>query len=630
MTENFVILPDDSSNTGKLVRSNQRTVNGSNVEEHFMILQDYTSDNQAKIDSDGKLNIAGSISSMPQVTGSVHVVNQISEVSVGSNSWIKGGSMHLYSGTNYTNSVQQGTWNINNISTGSVRVISQADTSRTITNRVAGSIVDLPNVTLNNPSTIGSYTTQSITGSVNLATNLASIGSHSGQGNASITGSLEVFTLTGSVETYGTSVSVGSESYIKGGSIEVYTGSIHVNNFSAGTGYAGSDAYVVAGSVSVTNMVGSLEVFQTTNADMQVQATQEGTWTVGATLGSTFIYNRVAGSIVNLPDPLGSVYIATDLASIGSHSGQGNASLTGSLEVFSSTGSVEVYGSLSATAGSESYIKGGSVELYNLGSNAWVYLNSGTSYINVVTGSIHVDNFAAGTGYAGSDAYIPAGSVTVTSLAGSVEVFSSTGSVEIYGSLSATAGSESYIKGGSIHLYSGTSYINIPNVVATSGTVNLGTQADNITTLLGSTSIYNRVAGSIVNLPEVTIGTITAGSVEIYHTDDKPMPTEQSRGAFGFSGATLIASGTASVIISPGAGSKVFLKGFNASAETASQFRILFSGGTVINTFNLPSSGTVAMNLLGMEPSGATNQPIAVGMSNNGSLHFTAMTEDSL
>jgi len=40
------------------------------------------------------------------------------------------------------------------------------------------------------------------------------------------------------------SVSAGSESYIKGGSIEVTTGSIHVNNFAAGTGYAGSEIWI--------------------------------------------------------------------------------------------------------------------------------------------------------------------------------------------------------------------------------------------------------------------------------------------------------------------------------------------------------------------------------------------------
>ena len=51
----------------------------------------------------------------------------------------------------------------------------------------------------------------------------------------------------------------------------------------------GSESVIVAGSVQTYNPIGvgsvllvpgSLEVFQTTNADMQVQATQEGTWDI--------------------------------------------------------------------------------------------------------------------------------------------------------------------------------------------------------------------------------------------------------------------------------------------------------------------------------------------------------------
>jgi hypothetical protein len=49
MTESYIQLPNDSANTGKKVRSNERTVSGSSVHEHFMILQDYDSDTHACI-----------------------------------------------------------------------------------------------------------------------------------------------------------------------------------------------------------------------------------------------------------------------------------------------------------------------------------------------------------------------------------------------------------------------------------------------------------------------------------------------------------------------------------------------------------------------------------------------------
>lgn len=102
---------------------------------------------------------------------------------------------------------QEGTWDINNLSTGSVRVVSQANTERQIS---AGSVI-----ITNTPS---------------------------------------------------------------------------VNQ--------GTDPWIVLGSQAITNTVdiahtGSLEVFQTVNADMQVQATQEGTWDVNnLTTGSVRVVSQ--------------------------------------------------------------------------------------------------------------------------------------------------------------------------------------------------------------------------------------------------------------------------------------------------------------------------------------------------
>lgn len=89
MTDNFVILPDDSSNTGKLIRTNQRTVAGSNVEEHYMILQDATNDFQAQIIS-GNVNTATGLAVWAIQAGSYSVYGGGSEV------YVKAGSIQTY------------------------------------------------------------------------------------------------------------------------------------------------------------------------------------------------------------------------------------------------------------------------------------------------------------------------------------------------------------------------------------------------------------------------------------------------------------------------------------------------------------------------------------------------------
>jgi len=204
MSESFVQIPTDSSNTGKLIRTNQRTVNGSTVEEHFMILQDYTNDNQASIDSNGNLATTGSIVSLPNVTinnvstigslatqnvvGSVVITSPVNvEVTVGDNisvtpSGVFGVNINNFSdlGSNrvITNFSDLGSNRVitNFSDLGSNRVItnfSDLGSSRIITagsvqvvNPYNGSVTSLPNVTINNVSTIGSLATQNVVGSV--------------------------------------------------------------------------------------------------------------------------------------------------------------------------------------------------------------------------------------------------------------------------------------------------------------------------------------------------------------------------------------------------------------------------------------------------------------------------------
>ena len=126
----------------------------------------------------------------------------------------------------------------------------------------------------------------------------------------------------------------------------------------------------------------------------------------------------------------------------------------------------------------------------------------------------------------------------------------------------------------------------------------------------------------------VSVNNLYAGS-NVYQGTN-PLITEQNRGAFNYSGTTIIASGTAYNLITPGIGSNIMLKGFTASAIEGVKFRLFFSGGTIIGNWNIPPSGAMGMNLMGMEPSGAVNQPISAGLYNIGSLYLTVFTKDSL
>lgn len=526
MTENFIKLPDDSANAGKLVRTNERIVNGSSVEEHFTIMQDYASDNQAKIDSDGKLNVAGSISSIPSVsinnvstigsytyqnvipsgattiqgtvynteigpniqenlywdlegankdvpstilvdaltgsyasvtddhellvTGSVHVQNTYlgSKSYQGTTPWVILGSVHQTNST--TTGSEQWIKNTVEVSgnvfkdiTGSVYVSNQISVNsgseswiknfgvlgsdRTVSNRVAGSIVNMPSITISNPSTIGSYSTQNILGSVAITSPI--------------------------------SVTAGSESYIKGGSVEVYTGSIYVTNFSAGTGYAGSDTYVKAGSVVITNTVpGSI---------ISMPA-------VSVTAGSNvWVQNVVTGSIISMPDinvTTGSeVYIQNSY--LGSKAYQGT-------NPWIVLGSVYQTNATSVTTGSEQWIKNwgelGSVVVVDnfgdLGSN--------------ITGSVYITNSSDVGGYAGSEVWeqnLYAGSKFYQG-----DRFGISGAVDINNRVA-----------GSI--------VNWPGSIAVSNFNSIGSNRviTNFGVLGSARTISNRVAGSIVNMPNV-------------------------------------------------------------------------------------------------------------------------------
>src|SRR3990167_9423305 len=90
--DNFVILPDDTSNTGKLVRTNTRVVGGSTVHEHFMIIQDPGSNFQAQVISGPTLSVTGLAVYAVQAGSYLVYGNTVG----GSEVWIKAGSIQTY------------------------------------------------------------------------------------------------------------------------------------------------------------------------------------------------------------------------------------------------------------------------------------------------------------------------------------------------------------------------------------------------------------------------------------------------------------------------------------------------------------------------------------------------------
>jgi len=207
------------------------------------------------VNPDGSINIG----SQPPVS-----------VAVGSESYIKGGSILTYSGTNYVD----------------------------VPNRVAGSIVNIPigsNFILSSPGSIGIYggvnaTSVSGTSFVNVIQTT----------NPWITlGSSYLVSSPGSVGVYGSLTTTGgSETYIKGGSILTYSGTNYIDVVNR-----------VAGSIVNMPIVG---VSGTLFAISGIVNQGTTPWIVS---GTATIDNRVAGSIVNLP--VGSNFTLSSPGSIG-------------------------------------------------------------------------------------------------------------------------------------------------------------------------------------------------------------------------------------------------------------------------------------------------------------------------
>ena len=342
MVENYVVLPTDTSNTGKLVRTNQRVIGGSPVEEHFMILQDYTNNFQAQVISGPTLAVtglavyavqAGSYNTYGMITtgsefyvkaGSIQTYNPLGSTFVLGSVYATGsiniatdltaiGSYTRYIGSEVWNRVAGsivnwpgylGSENYNYIYSGTTWIqepefrkvvlsgISPVSGTITIDNRVAGSIVNMPSISITNPETIGSFTNQQITGSVAITT-----------GIIPISGNIKLFDSSG-----GQIYFVGSPNYaipISGtatvtGSVFV-TGSINlVNQLGSTLILSSPGSIVIVGSVAVTSPINV-----TTGSEVYIKAGSIQTYTP---LGSTFVLGSVytTGSINIINQYLGS------------------------------------------------------------------------------------------------------------------------------------------------------------------------------------------------------------------------------------------------------------------------------------------------------------------------------------
>jgi len=219
----------------------------------------------------------------------------------------------------------------------------------------------------------------------------------------------------------------------------------------------------------------------------------------------------VAGSITSMP----AITAAADPATtkIGA-AGLGSASLIGAYDGVNvqSTrieagsylivaGSISSMPTVSVSAGSESYIKGGSISIYN------VVQTAGSIYsmpsISVSTGSnVWVQN--------------PIG-ISGTNDIGSV-VIKSAPVLGISGAKLDDLKVTNQVAGSIVYL---------PPITATNLDIrDLTVTSDSIVTLLGSTSVYNRIAGSVVNMPAVDINNpATIGSWTGYTGSIWSMPT---------------------------------------------------------------------------------------------------------
>lgn len=348
---------------------------------------------------------------------------------------------------------------------------------------------------------------------------------------------------------------------------------------------------------------------------------------------------------------------------------------TGSTEVYSLTGSVNVYGNLSTTAGSESYVKGGSIQTYSpLGSQFILGSVYSTGSINIVspstigsyTRNIGSEIWIFGSIYStgsinvvspstiGSYTSQALGSVAITNIGSSLIVNSRfdlgsfllvAGSISSMPSISVVTGSESYIKGGSIQTYtplgstfvtgsiyvtgsinqisnwmvSGLQYsVGISGLMAVSGIINQGTTPWVISGTANISGVFIGISG-IVNQGTVNWGVSGTAFQTIVST--YPVVAQD------YSGAGHTTTGS-KLLWSPLAGSKAQLLSFSVSSDVPQRLSLYFSGTVVpanrqIWAVRLPASGGAGMNLLGILCSGPVDAALGLVVNVTGNIEST-------
>ena len=588
----------------------------------------------------GIIPISGVISNFNEL-GSSRIITNFGDL--GSQRTISAGSIYLIS--------TPGSVQVYQTDNANMQVQATQETSPWITSgtsTVAGSVYSTGSINIaTNLSSIGSYFIQNISGTITIDNRVAGsivnlpIGSNfilSSPGSIVVNGSIY---STGSINVVGWPGSLAISNFASLGSSRIITGgSLLVMGQSGGTSYPlltkTDGTLVVESSVSVE-----------TGSNVWVKGGSIINYGVGsvlmlgydssATLDSPLIANgsylMVAGSISSMPPVTASS--SSDYKISGTHTGIGSVSLVGG----------------------------------DYGGSAWPIRIFGGSYVMIAGSISSMPSISVSEGAA----YLPSGLITDNGsvyLVGGVRAGSIWPLQVVGGSHLLVAGSISSLpavtQGTSPWVISGTAnisgvFIGISGIVnqgtspwTISGIVNLGSNwggvgsvfiSQNQLASIGSHGGIVSVSGNALGVSGtafqqvwVGVGSVlaqvvsSAGSIGVYDADNGGISVEPVRGVFIVSGTTLIASGTMSNFITPGTGSRAMLKGFTASAETASHFRLLFSGTTItpIGIWTLPSSGTVAMNFLGMEPSGAVNQPISAGMYNNGSLALTVFIKNTL
>lgn len=591
----------------------------------------------------GSINIFGDITAVNEsvaalgsiTTGSGTLMMGIFGVAPGS-----GAPIRMFGGGSYVGIAGSvSLFGVGSFTAGSVGVIGSLEVYQTAAADMLVDIGQIGSVAITGDVVVHAGSVQLYDSSTGSVHNIGSIEVH-GQNTLG-----SVHTI-GSREIYG-NLTATNDSVAALGSITTGSGTLMMGIFGVAPGSGapirmfGGGSYVgIAGSVQLYDSLGSIEIWQTTAGDLTVDIGQIGSVAITGDVivhaGSVQLYDSSTGSVHNI----GSIEVFQQTAAsldVTSIQGTdpwivlGSVRLTGaSTGSVHNIGSIEIYGDITASNPSVGAV--GSITLGSATLMAGIFGVAPGSYVPLrMFGGSYV-------GIAGSvQTYSPLGvgsiiASGITAITGSVTIIDSrTGSVGVVGSIEVYQQSATNLE------------VNATQVTSpwtVDGTVNLGTAWTGVGSIIASGITEIRgVTGSVHNIGSIevygpigslhTIGSTQVygptgsihniGSIEIFQTTAADLTVAFDNSGYAFSGATFTAAGS-STIFTPATGSKTQLKSFTISASTAQEVALFFSGTTRIPIvgFRVPNSGTVIMNLLGAEPSGAADGELQVSRSDGG------------